>query len=89
MYWPEIFLGPGNTALREIYSLPAGPVRQNPVVYLPAGPAGRAARRIPCRTGPAGIERGGEQLRAQVSIHYTAEQSARWVDRDKMADQCC
>ncbi len=28
-------------------------------------------------------------LRAQVSIHYTAEQSARLFDRDKMADQCC
>ncbi len=28
-------------------------------------------------------------LRAQVRIHYTAEQSARWFDRDKRADQCC
>jgi hypothetical protein len=59
MYWPEIFLGPGNTALREIYSLPAGPVRQNPVVYLPAVPARPALNR-----GGGG----GEQLRAQVSI---------------------
>ena len=85
MYWPEIFLGPGNTALREIYSLPAGPVRQG------KQPAGRAARRIPCRTGPAGIEQGGGGRggTAESSGQYTAEQSARWVDRDKMADQCC
>ena len=78
MYWPEIFLGPGNTALREIYSLPAGPVRQNPVVYLPAVPARPALNR--------GGGRGGT---AESSGQYTAEQSARWVDRDKMADQCC
>ena len=39
---------------------------------------------VPAR--PA-LNRGG--ARAQVSIHYTAEQSARLFDRDKMADQCC
>ena len=38
---------------------------------------------------PALNRGGGGGLRAQVSIHYKAEQSARWLDRDKMADQCC
>ena len=41
---------------------------------------------VPAR--PA-LNRGGRGGTAESSGQYTAEQSARWVDRDKMADQCC
>jgi hypothetical protein len=66
--------------------LPAGPVRQG------KQPAGRAAGRITCRTGPAGIE----QIRSSLSLTHSALSIAEtgrwdsvcWCDRVKMAQQC-
>ncbi len=59
-----------------------------PVFVPPARRDGTAPGRITCRTGTAGIEQGGGAERALVSIHYTAEESARLFE-DKMAAQCC
>ena len=80
-FWPEIL--PGNLATLVVCGgapenweyLPAGPVRQG------KQPAGRAARRIPCRTGPAGIEQGGRGGTAESSgqsVYSWTEFSLGW-----------